>query len=55
MEPLTVTDEMLERIERPGSESAVAAVKLLSELPDDQRLAVTGRVLEERGYAELAL
>jgi RNA polymerase sigma factor (sigma-70 family) len=26
----------------------------LSELPDDQRLAIEGRVLEERDYEELA-
>lgn len=54
MEPLVVTDEMLERIERLASQPAVTAVQLLAELPDDQRLAVTGRVLEERDYTELA-
>ena len=54
MEPLAVTDEMLERIEELGSEPSVTAVALLGDLPDDQRLAVTGRVLEERDYTELA-
>jgi RNA polymerase sigma-70 factor (ECF subfamily) len=54
LEPLVVTDEMLERIEQLGSESPVAAVELLDELSDDHRRAVTGRVLEERDYAELA-
>lgn len=54
LEPLAVTDEMLERIEQLGSEPSAAAVQLLGDLPDDQRLAVTGRVLEERDYAELA-
>lgn len=54
MEPLAMTDELLERIEQLGSERTVSAVELLADLPDDQRQAVTGRVLEERDYAELA-
>jgi RNA polymerase sigma-70 factor (ECF subfamily) len=54
IEPLALTDEMLERIEQLGSERSVTAVQLLAELPDDQRLAIAGRVLEERDYAELA-
>lgn len=54
LEPLAVTDEMLERIESLGSERSVSAVQLLADLPDEQRLAVTGRVIEERDYAELA-
>lgn len=54
VEPLALTDEMLERIERLGSEPAVTAAQLLADLPDDQRRAVTGRILEERDYAELA-
>lgn len=54
LEPLVVTDEELERIEQLGAERAVTAVQLLAELPEDQRLAVTGRVLEERDYSELA-
>lgn len=54
MEPLAVTDAMLERIEQLGSERSVSAVQLLADLPDNQRLAVMGRVLEERDYPELA-
>lgn len=54
IEPLALTDETLERIERLGSEPSVSAVQLLANLPDDQRVAVAGRVLEERDYAELA-
>ena len=54
MAPMAVTDEMLERIERLGSDRGVSAVELLADLPDDQRLAVTGRVIEERDYADLA-
>jgi RNA polymerase sigma-70 factor (ECF subfamily) len=54
VEPLALTDDVLERIEQLGSERSVTAVQLLSDLPDDQRQAVTGRILEERDYAELA-
>jgi RNA polymerase sigma factor (sigma-70 family) len=54
LEPLALTDEMLERIEQLGEQRSINALQLLEELPDDQRRAVTGRVLEERGYTELA-
>jgi RNA polymerase sigma-70 factor (ECF subfamily) len=54
LEPVAVTDEMLERIEELGSERSVTAVQLLADLPDDHRQAITGRILEERDYAELA-
>ncbi len=52
LEPLALTDETIDRLERLGSE--VGALALLSGLPDDQRVAVEGRVLKERDYAELA-
>lgn len=51
IEPLTLTDEALERIETLGGQEAL---ELLAALPDDQRRAVQGRVLEERDYHELA-
>jgi RNA polymerase sigma factor (sigma-70 family) len=41
LEPMTLSDEALERIDE--------------DLPDDQRVAVKGRVLQERSYDELAL
>jgi RNA polymerase sigma factor (sigma-70 family) len=54
MAPLDLTDEGLERIEAlAGADSALAAA--LAELPDDQRTAVQARVVEERGYEEIAL
>lgn len=51
-EPLALRDEMLERIDELGDTEE--ALRLLAELPEDQRLAVHGRVVEERDYAELA-
>ena len=52
MEPLALSDMALERIEElGGGEQALA---LLGELPEDQRRAISGRVLEQRDYAELA-
>jgi RNA polymerase sigma-70 factor (ECF subfamily) len=54
MAPLDLTDAALERIDAlAGSEAALAAA--LAELPDDQRAAVHARVVEERGYDEIAL
>jgi RNA polymerase sigma-70 factor (ECF subfamily) len=54
IEPLALSDEMLERIESLGSPGGPEALELLAALPDDQRRAVQGRVLEERDYHELA-
>jgi RNA polymerase sigma factor (sigma-70 family) len=54
LEPLALTDELIERIEQLGGDHSINALQLLEALPDDQRLAVTGRVLEEREYDELA-
>jgi RNA polymerase sigma factor (sigma-70 family) len=53
LEPLALSDEAIERIEQLGGEPA-GTLQLLEGLPDDQRLAVRGRVLDERDYAELA-
>ncbi|HLJ04068.1 MAG TPA: sigma-70 family RNA polymerase sigma factor [Solirubrobacteraceae bacterium] len=52
MGPLVITDEDLERIEAFGERGAV--LSMLEELPAGQREAVTARVLEERGYEEIA-
>jgi len=52
MEVLMLSDAALERIERLAEGGG--ALTLLSELPEDQRLAITGRVLEDRDYGELA-
>ena len=52
MEPLTLEDEDLERIEQLGSEAGL--VGLLGGLPVEQREAVQARVLEERSYEQIA-
>lgn len=54
MEPMALTDEALERISELGSSGAGDVLGLLAALPEDQRAAVTGRVVHERDYAELA-
>jgi RNA polymerase sigma factor (sigma-70 family) len=54
LEPLALNDETLERIEALASRDSGRVLRLLDELPDDQRVAVKGRVLEELGYEELA-
>ena len=54
IEPLLLTDEAIERIDRLDGRDHGAVLELLEELPEDQRVAVKGRVVDERGYAELA-
>jgi RNA polymerase sigma factor (sigma-70 family) len=54
LEPLSLSDEALERIDELGNRVLSGALQLLEDLPHDQRVAVRGRVLEERDYRELA-
>jgi RNA polymerase sigma-70 factor (ECF subfamily) len=51
MEPVALTDESLEAIERLGSEAALTA---LGHLPPAQREAVEAYVLAEQGYPAIA-
>ncbi|HEU4973976.1 MAG TPA: RNA polymerase sigma factor [Baekduia sp.] len=51
MQPLPLDDDALARINALGDEPASGA---LDELPDEQRAAVVGRVVDELTYAELA-
>lgn len=53
MEPTMLSDADLERIDELASVPH-GSISLLEELPADQRMAVLGRVVEERDYAELA-
>ncbi len=53
LEPMTLSDDALERIDELGAHGG-GALRLLEALPDDQRVAVRGRVLHERSYDELA-
>jgi RNA polymerase sigma factor (sigma-70 family) len=52
MPPLALDDETIARIEAAGSDER--ALKLLGELPAEQREAVTARVVDERDYREIA-
>lgn len=54
IEALVLSDAALERIERELGGGATEALELLGELPDEQRAAIEGRVLEDRDYADLA-
>jgi RNA polymerase sigma-70 factor (ECF subfamily) len=50
--PLALDDELIERIEAAGAD--MRALELLEGLPDDQRVALSARVVEELGYGEIA-
>lgn len=52
MERIQLSDEDVAEFERLGSE--VSLVEMLEELPGDQREALRARLLEERGYREIA-
>lgn len=54
LEPLVLTDDALERIQELEVDRQQEALALLAQLPEEQRTAVQGRVIEEREYAELA-
>ena len=54
LERMALDDEALERIEELGAHGSSGALRLLEDLPSDQRVAVKGRVLQERSYDELA-
>jgi RNA polymerase sigma factor (sigma-70 family) len=51
VEPFTLDDDAVARIDELDGDPAVTA---LEGLPDEQRAAVVGRVVEERSYVELA-
>jgi RNA polymerase sigma factor (sigma-70 family) len=52
MERIQLSDEDVAEFERLGAE--VSLVEMLEELPDDQREALRARLLEARGYREIA-
>jgi RNA polymerase sigma-70 factor (ECF subfamily) len=53
MRPTVVSDESFEQIE--GLTAETPALELVEQLPAEQRVAVTARVIDERGYGEIAL
>ena len=54
IEPLVLSDQAIERIDALGEGDSGLVLELLDELPEDQRVAVRGRVVDERGYEDLA-
>ena len=53
MEHLAMTDEMLETIEQVAAAQS-DVLGLLDELPEEQRIAIEGRVVDELDYVELS-
>jgi RNA polymerase sigma-70 factor (ECF subfamily) len=47
-------NKLLKAFERGAAADGSRAVQLLAALPDEQRAAISARVLEERDYAEIA-
>jgi RNA polymerase sigma-70 factor, ECF subfamily len=54
MEPIVLSDENLERIDRLGEAGVVDSLTLLEALPHDQRAAVRARVIEGLDYSDAA-
>ncbi len=54
MEPIVLSDENLDRIDRLGEAGAIDSLTLLEGLPVDQREAVRARVIEGLDYEEMA-
>jgi RNA polymerase sigma-70 factor (ECF subfamily) len=54
MEPIVLTDENLDRIDRLGEAGVLDSLRLLEYLPADQHDAVRGRVIDGRDYQEIA-
>jgi RNA polymerase sigma factor (sigma-70 family) len=54
MEPITLSDEDIERIDGLGAAGRPDSLALLDALPVPQRDAVRGRVIDGRDYEELA-
>jgi RNA polymerase sigma-70 factor (ECF subfamily) len=53
VEPLLLSDAAIERVEELCS-THPGVLRLLEDLPEQQRAAVSGRVLDDRDYGELA-
>ncbi len=54
MEPIVLSDENIERIDRLGEAGVVDSLTLLEALPADQRAAVRARVIDGLDYGEAA-
>jgi RNA polymerase sigma-70 factor (ECF subfamily) len=54
MEPIALSDEDIDQIDRLGTLPELDSLALLEALPPDQRAAVRGRVIDARDYEDLA-
>jgi RNA polymerase sigma-70 factor (ECF subfamily) len=54
MEPIALSDEDIDRINRLGALPELDSLAMLEALPPDQRAAVRGRVIDARDYEDLA-
>jgi RNA polymerase sigma factor (sigma-70 family) len=54
IEPMTLSDGDLERIDELGAAAQMDSLRLLDALPAEQRSAVRGRVIDGRDYEDLA-
>jgi RNA polymerase sigma factor (sigma-70 family) len=54
LEPEVLDDADLARVDELASAGGGGAIELVDQLPERQRLAVRSRVVEGRGYAEIA-
>ncbi len=54
LEPLVLSDERIQRIDETAASADVDIDELLAALPKDQRQAVIARVIDERGYTDIA-
>ena len=54
LEPEVLDDDDLARVEELANSSGQAVMELVERLPERQREAVRSRVLEDRGYGEIA-
>jgi RNA polymerase sigma factor (sigma-70 family) len=53
-EPVALDDADLDRIDEVAASGSSTLLRLVDDLPDDERRAVRSRVLEERPYREIA-
>ena len=53
-EPVELDDSDLERTDHLAGQAGVRASELVQSLPDNERRAVTARIIDERSYGEIA-
>ena len=54
-EPVELEDSDLERTDQLAGQAGARASELVQSLPDNERRAVTARIIDERSYGEIAV